>query len=116
MKYLLLFALILTLLTACSNQEQSNKDFINLSENYINALMDSSPEFATYLGNHNYDDKLNDYSSEGYQKELDMYKSFLASLQKIKAEDLNQNNLIDYKIMESNLKSSIFSIDTLRGH
>jgi len=116
MKYLLLFALILTLLTACSNQEQSNKDFINLSENYINALMDSSPEFATYLGNHNYDDKLNDYSSEGYQKELEMYKSFLASLQKINTEDLNQNNLIDYKIMESNLKSSIFSIDTLRRH
>jgi len=114
MKYLVLFIFMIALTMSCSNKEQLNKDFKNLAERYINALMENSPEFATYLGNHKYDNKLNDYSGEGYQKELKMYRSFLNSLKMINLEDLNQNNQIDYNIMQSNLNSSIFALDTLR--
>jgi len=116
MKYLATFILILTILMSCNSKEQSNKDFENLSKSYINALMKSSPEFATYLGNHEYDNEINDYSKEGYLAELKLYRNYLDSLLMIDAKNLNQNNFIDYKIMKSNLKSSIFSLDTLRSY
>ena len=116
MKYLVVLILTLFILMSCNSREQSNKDFENLAKSYINALMESSPEFATYLGNHEYDDKINDYSKEGYLAELKLYRNYLDSLTKINTEDLNQNNFIDYKIMKSNLKSSIFSLDTLRSY
>ena len=92
MKYLVIFILILSILMSCNTEEKSNYDFENLAANYINALMESSPEFATYLGNHEYDNKINDYSKEGFLAELKMYQSFLDSLSMINAKELNQNN------------------------
>lgn len=116
MKHMVLLILILASLVSCNTKEKTNKDFVKIAENYINKLMETSPEFATYLGNHDFDDKINDYSLEGFQSELALYKSYLDSLSMINIKDLNQNNAIDYKIMKAHLKSSIFSLDTLRGY
>jgi uncharacterized protein (DUF885 family) len=116
MKYLVMFILILTILMSCNTKEQSNKELKILATNYINAVMENSPEFATYLGNHEYDHRINDYSIEGVKTELDLYRAYLDSLSMINVDNLNQNNFIDYKIMKFNLKSSIFSLDTLRSY
>ena len=39
-----------------------------------------NPEFATYLGNHDFDNRINDYSIEGIQQELNLNRSYLDSL------------------------------------
>jgi uncharacterized protein (DUF885 family) len=116
MKYLVIIILCTAIFVSCNTKEHVNKDFENLATNYINALLEISPEFATYLGNHDYDNRINDYSLEGFKKELKLNRSYLDSLSLINIEDLNKNNLIDYKIMKFNLKSSIFSLDTLRSY
>ena len=64
-----LVLIILVSLMSCTTVEKSNKNFENLANNYINALMEISPEFATYLGNHDNDHKLNDYSKDGFEQE-----------------------------------------------
>jgi uncharacterized protein (DUF885 family) len=116
MKFLIVFIACTLIFLSCDTKEQSNKIFENLARSYINSLMEISPEFATYLGNHEYDNRINDYSKEGYQTELKLYRSYLDSLAMINAKDLNQNNYIDFQIMKANLKSSIFSLDTLREY
>lgn len=116
MKQLFILISFVFLLISCSTKEQTNKDFETLANNYIESLLQMNPEWATYLGNHNYDDKVYDYSLEGFQKELNFNRLYLDSLSMLNINDLSQNNLIDYKIMKTNLKSTIFSLDTLRSY
>ncbi|MCK5033988.1 MAG: DUF885 family protein, partial [Calditrichia bacterium] len=115
MKFMAIFILCIAIFTSCNTKKQSNKAFEKLATNYINSLLEISPEFATYLGNHDYDNRVNDYSLKGIQAELKFNRSYLDSLSTIKTKDLSQNNLIDYKIMKFNIKSTIFSLDTLRS-
>ena len=116
MRFLVIFILCIVLFISCSTKEKSNKAFEKLATNYINTLLQINPEFATYLGNHDYDNRINDYSLEGIQAELNFNRSYLDSLSMINFDNLNQNNLIDYKIMKFNIKSSIFNIDTLQSY
>ncbi len=116
MKFMVIFILCIAIFTSCNTKKQSNKAFEKLATNYINSLLEINPEFATYLGNHDYDNRVNDYSLKGIQAELQFNRSYLDSLSTIKTKDLSQNNLIDYKIMKFNIKSTIFSLDTLRSY
>ncbi len=113
MKFLL-FIILSILLLSCSTPESVDKQFESLANNYINNLLKLNPEWATNLGNHEYDHKLNDYSADGIKNELKFNRVYLDSLSAIDVSKLNTNNRIDYKILRFNIKSTIFQLDTLK--
>lgn len=113
---LLFFVVISILLLSCSTTESVNTQFEALADNYINSLLKLNPEWATYLGNHEYDHKLNDYSLDGIKNELAFNRAYLDSLSTIDISKLTPNNLIDYKILKLNIKSTIFQLDTLKEY
>lgn len=114
------FILLLILLTisifSCGAPSNDNAKFENLANHYIQKLLRLNPGWATYLGDHRYDHQLGDYSLAGTRKNLELNKSYLDSLKRIEAGNLNEINRIDYKILRTNIKSAIFSIDTLREY
>ena len=115
--YLFLIAagLILTAFS-CSGNGSGDNRFEKLANQYIERLIQQSPEWATWLGDHRFDHRLNDYSLKDIAKDLQFKRDYLDSLNKIDASALSLSNRIDYQIMSNGLKYSIFRLDTLKSY
>jgi uncharacterized protein (DUF885 family) len=100
---------------AQTNNREDRK-FETLANKYITELMQRNPEWATRLGEHKYDNRLNDYSLRGVQANRAFSDKYLKELGKIKPESLSKVNNVDYRIMKHNLEYTIFQIDVLREY
>ncbi len=101
---------------SCAQQQTEDQKFVDLANAYIEKLLELKPEVATYLGDHRYDHRLNDYSLEGLAREKEFHKAYLDSLSSIEITRLSRENQIDYEILRNNVKLMIFELDTLREY
>ena len=99
----------------CSQPPSDDAKFESIANNYLQDYMRMYPETSTYLGEHQYDHLMNDYSLKGVQKTLQMHRAYLDSLKNINMANLGATNRIDFQILRDNIKSTIFQVDTLRG-
>ena len=90
--------------------------FQSLANLYITELIRMNPEWATSLGEHKYDNLLNDYSLAGVKKERAFTEKYLKELKKIPFDKLSKVNNVDARIMQHNLEYNLFQIDTLREY
>jgi len=107
---------LLSVITSCSRQPDENARFVRLANNYLEKMLQQNPEFATYLGDHRFDNRLNDYTMEGIRKNKLLLSAYRDSLLQINVKKLNQTNRIDYEILMNRIKYGIFRIDTLREY
>jgi len=112
----LLWILASIVFASCAQQHTADEQFESLASNYIEKLLRLNPEWATGLGDHRYDGRLNDYSMAGVEAERSLTKAYLDSLSKIGPAELNSANSIDFKIMQTNLESMLYSLDTLKEY
>jgi uncharacterized protein (DUF885 family) len=105
-------------MTVFSNvaKDTPDRQFEALANAYINEYLQLNPESATRLGEHKYDDRLNDYSLKGVKKSRSLSEKYLTELNKIPFEKLNKINNVDARILRHNLESNLFQIDTLREY
>jgi len=96
--------------------DAEDKRFEALATKFIAELLEMNPEWATNLGEHKYDNRLNDYSLAGVKKSRDFAAAYLAELQKIPFDKLSRVNNVDARIMQHNLEYSIFQTDVLRSY
>jgi len=89
--------------------------FVGIVDNYVEALLKMHPENATALGDHRYDDRLDDYTRAGVDADVKFARETLAELAKVKREKLSATNRIDLRILENALQSQIYSLETLRS-
>ncbi|MFQ5824069.1 MAG: DUF885 domain-containing protein [bacterium] len=108
--------MFLVFLLSCSIQKTEDGKFEALANNYIEKFLEMNPEWATYLGNHRYDHRLNDYSLESVEREINFHKTYLDSLSSIQENRLSLVNKIDYKILRTNLELMIFELDILKEY
>jgi len=95
-------------------KSEADQQFEQLANNFIQQYLSTQPEEATLLGDHRYDDRLNDYSPAAIQSAVVLRRTYLDSLKAVKVEMLSPENRIDYDILHHNLLAEIFAIDTLR--
>jgi len=112
---ILLSTILAIVVSACSPQNADDR-FVGLSHNFLGQYLELNPEFATYLGDHRYDHRMNDYSLEAVKRDRDFARSYLDSLADINPERLSTTNRIDYQIFRANLQSTIYQLDSLRGY
>ena len=117
---LVTLTLILTfsanMILANTTQDQPDAQFERLAKNYIDELLQINPEWATALGEHKYDDRLNDYSQVGIGKNREFNTRFLKELKTIPLDKLSRANNVDARIMRDNLEYNLFQIDVLREY
>ena len=102
-------------LAACScGPPPQDSAFVALAERYIEALLETNPEYATSLGDHRYDHRLDDYSAAGVAQAVALDKKFLAELGAIDPAELSETNAIDYEILENRLRYGIWAAEELR--
>jgi uncharacterized protein (DUF885 family) len=99
-----------------SMNQMADQKFEALAKQYIEKLLEMEPERATQLGDHRYDNRLNDYSMEGINRSRAFTQQYLKELQAIPANRLSRTNSIDYRIMRSRLEYNLFQLDVLREY
>jgi uncharacterized protein (DUF885 family) len=112
----LLVLAVFAVTTSCSQNESNDPRFEQLAKQYVEDLLKLNPEFATALGDHRYDDRLDDYSLEGVERNLQLEKDYLQRLTDLDASTLSEINSIDYQILRAQIEGSIFAIEVLREH
>lgn len=105
---------IATGLLGCAGSADAK--FESLANAYIEKLLEMNPEGATLLGDHRFDDRLNDRSSAGIDLQTAVNKEYLAKLADIDPKKLNPVNAIDFDIMTLNLERGVFEAEVLREH
>jgi uncharacterized protein (DUF885 family) len=111
--YFLAGALSLCATTLFATPEDDR--FQKLAKDYIEGLLQASPEYATSLGDHRFDDKLTDYSDEAEAKELKRAKDFRQQLEAFSdLTKLTGPNKIDVRLLRDNIDNEIFGIEELK--
>jgi uncharacterized protein (DUF885 family) len=103
-------------LAACAPRQTEDQKFEALAKSFIENFIETHPEWATTLGDHRFDTRLNDYSLAGIEADRQSGKSCLASLGTIDSARLSPINRIDYQILKTNLESLLFQLDTVREY
>jgi uncharacterized protein (DUF885 family) len=96
--------------------QTADRKFEALAKSYIEKLLEMEPERATTLGDHRYDNRLNDYSMEGVRRSRAFTEQYLAELARIRPGRLSPANSIDYRILRSRLEYNLFQTDVLREY
>lgn len=102
---------------ACSNQSPlQDADFEVIATAYLEEFLQNNPEWATYLGDHRFDDRLGDYSQTGIEASLEMERRYLAMLEALDPSRLSPVNATDFAILKNRIEESIFATEELREY
>ena len=94
---------------------QADAAFATLSKRFLEEGLALSPVSATQIGEHRYDDQLDDLSEAGRKKSLDWAKAMLAELGKIDASKLSRENQVDALILRNNLEGGVWDAETFQS-
>src|SRR4030095_11944122 len=90
-------------------------EFQKTAREYIDGLLQASPEYATELGDHRFDGQVTDYSAEARAKELARAKQFRERLKQFSdISKLTGANQVDVRILKDNVDSEIFDLEELK--
>jgi uncharacterized protein (DUF885 family) len=110
---LLVFAFI-----SCTKNDkkttESNPEFQKLSDDYLKGYLDFRPQIGVQLGLHEYDGKIKDYSQSTIDAEVTRLNDFETKLAKIDSASLSKKEYCDLKMLRSNVKNELFSIQDLK--
>ncbi|HEX2226010.1 MAG TPA: DUF885 domain-containing protein, partial [Candidatus Binatia bacterium] len=77
--------------------------FLEFCDAYFKKYFQLHPTEAIYYGIEGYDHLLNDYSDDSYHAETSFVSESLSALRQIATTDLNQDEAIDYALLEGRL-------------
>ena len=76
-------------------------------QDYWEFVLKNSPTFATYIGDHRYDDLIEDLSEAAIAGQVDYFKNLLAKLEEINESSLNEEDVINLGLIKTTLNNSI---------
>lgn len=76
------------------------EDYLN---DYWNHILQFNPTFATYIGDHRYDDVLEDLSEQAVSDKIDYFKDLLAKIEKIDKASISKKNQINFDLLRETL-------------
>jgi len=99
-----------------SLHSQADTEFESLSGNFLNEYLQTNPETAVYLGLHEYDGKVSDYSMQGFTKQTEWLKSYKAKLENINPAELNSANYVNYRLLSNEINKQIFGLEDRQSY
>jgi uncharacterized protein (DUF885 family) len=91
-----------------------DQQFESLGKRYLQEITQLTPVDATSLGDHRFDDKLDDVSAAGWQQQLQFAATYLASLDAIDRSQLSRPNQVDLLLLRHELEYQRWKIQTLQ--
>jgi uncharacterized protein (DUF885 family) len=122
LKYFNCLTLVLLLVACNSSNNQNNTGSQNdnalfnaFQPRFLDAYWKQNPSAAIYVGYGKYYDELVIPDSNSFVNSVNFSKQWLDSLHAFKYGDLSDNNKIDYNVIQNQLQSNIWYIDTFRS-
>ena len=115
-----LTALLLSALACASPQSPSaslpagSQAFDDVSRSFLDDLYQRQPTWATYLGIHKYDDRLDDYSRKGVDDAIASARSFRDRIGAIDAASLTLDKQLDREQLLRAIDSRLLTLDVVR--
>lgn len=105
-------------LAGCGKKGTASADapFNRLAEAYLDDVLRLWPTHATYLGNHEHDGQLEDFSPAAIQAAIGTYEKHRTNLRQIDRGRLGPEARVDYDLISSDIDSSLFALTRLRQH
>jgi len=94
--------------------DSPDAQFVRTAEDYIEKTLENSPEFATRVGDHRFDNRLNDVSPAGRERRVANDRECLRRLDPIAPDRLQKQNGIDSRILRNRAESGVWHETTLR--
>jgi uncharacterized protein (DUF885 family) len=88
--------------------------FEALSQRYFDEVLALEPVAATTLGEHRYDDKLDDVSAAGREQRLTVERELLAAVQALDATQLSRPHQVDARLLASQLEYDAWQLTDLQ--
>jgi uncharacterized protein (DUF885 family) len=115
------YALVLTIFLAnCKGNQRSNQTgsgdiaFQKLSEEFLEGYISWRPQYGVYLGLHEYDGKITDFSKTSIDAELSRLKAFEQKFSSIDTATLSSNMKFDHRIFLNAIKNEILNFEGLQ--
>lgn len=115
MKSIILFFCASLIISSCTKPDP-NLQFDGFKNRYILDMWKVYPEWATYVGYHDYDSVLTIPNQISREKSKAFAESTLKSLEQFDLNQLNDNNKTDYRLIENAAKGTIWSIDEEKSY
>ncbi len=84
-----------------------NEELESYLKDYWEYILKHHPAFATYIGDHRYDDALEDLSEESLTKQVDHYKDLLAKTEDIDETLVTAENRLNRELLQNTLYNHI---------
>lgn len=114
MNRVILSIVFLLLGSAVSAATATDEAFQNLGDEYLSDLTNFSPVFATYVGDHSADDKLDNVDAAAREENRALLIEYITALEALDLDDLSRANQIDAEILMNQLRSDLWSMDELQ--
>jgi uncharacterized protein (DUF885 family) len=92
-----------------------DQQFEALAQRYLREFPELSPVDATALGDHRFDDRLDDVSAAGWQARQTFTELYLASLEPIDRSKLSRANQVDALLLQHELQFDLWKLQTLQA-
>jgi uncharacterized protein (DUF885 family) len=91
----------------------ADEQFESLTQRYLSEMPEQSPVGATALGDHRFDDRLDDVSPAGWQARLTFTERYLAALEPLERSKLSRANQVDALLLIHDLQFDRWKFRTL---
>ena len=97
-----------------ANPAPTSGAFDTVVDEYFDLYFGFHPTAATAAGFHQYDEKLEDLSRAGLEREAAALRSFLPKLEKARSAPLPQQSADDLEFVQSQIRSRLLELETIR--
>src|SRR5262245_47894740 len=91
-------------------------EFAALAERIIEELLAADPALATSAGDHRYDDRLPDLSTDGVARRVAMLRDASGALSGVDTDDLEPADQVDHEQLLSLVERSLFALTEVREY
>lgn len=90
-----------------------DKAFDDLGKRYVSQFPELSPVAATQLGDHRFDDRLDEISDQSRARSAEFCRKFLTELAAIPAAKLSRAHQVDHALLEHSLRGDLWRLERL---
>ena len=89
----------------------SSSTLRDIADRYWEARLEASPLFATFLGDHRYDDRVDDLSEEGEDRQRQSWLGFLGEAEAIDPAGLDETDRVTRQLLIEEIGDAVSGID-----
>jgi len=113
-KRVLLSVAVILVSAVASADTATDEAFQNLADEYLSDLVNFSPVFASYVGDHSADNRLDNVDAAARANTRKLLVEYITALQALDSNDMTRANQIDAEILRNQLGSDLWSMDELQ--